>query len=276
VAVKEYFLPQSVDEAVSLLADHGPELLVMAGGTIAMPLINEGVSLPEKVMGLRQADLDQIEKINGSLFVGASTTFSQMLTQDEIPLLSEAAHNIGGWAIRNMGTVGGNLFAPPPSGDFAVALLALDAQVKIASKASERQIPLSEFFTGFMTNALETGELVTGFEIPIPKGETAYLKFGRKHANTPAVVSVAAQVVFEADKVSDARLALNAVASHPIRAYQAEKALVGSTLDEASIAAAADAAADECEPFTDAIASEWYRRKMVSVYVRRTLEMISG
>jgi CO/xanthine dehydrogenase FAD-binding subunit len=276
VAVKEYFLPQSVDEAVSLLADHGPELLVMAGGTIAMPLINEGVSLPEKVMGLRQADLDQIEKTNSSLFVGASTTFSQMLAQDEIPLLSEAAHNIGGWAIRNMGTVGGNLFAPPPSGDFAVALLALDAQVKIASKASERQIPLSEFFTGFMTNALETGELVTGFEIPMPKGETAYLKFGRKHANTPAVVTVAAQVVFEADKVSDARIALNAVASHPIRAYQAEKALVGSNLDETSITTAAAAAADECEPFTDAIASEWYRRKMVSVYVRRTLEMISG
>jgi CO/xanthine dehydrogenase FAD-binding subunit len=175
-----------------------------------------------------------------------------------------------------MGTVGGNLFAPPPSGDFAVALLALDAQVVIASLVGERRLPLSDFFTGFMTNALKSGELVTGFEVPIPKGKTAYLKFGRKHANTPAVVTVAVQIVSQAGKVSDARIALNAVASHPIRAYQAEKALVGSTLDDTAITAAASAAAEECEPFTDAIASEWYRRKMVPVYVRRTLEKISG
>jgi len=276
VAVKEYFLPQSVDEAVSLLADHGPELLVMAGGTIAMPLINEGVSLPEAVMGLRQAGLDKIEKTNGSLSLGAGTTLTDIIAQDHNPLLAEAAQNVGGWAIRNMGTVGGNLFAPPPAGDFAVALLALDAMVKITSQSGSRQLPLSEFFTGFMTNALEPGELVTGFEIPIPTGATAYLKFGRKHANTPAVVTVAAQVVVQAGTVSDARVALNAVASHPIRAYQAEKALVGTSLDEAAIAAAASAAAKECEPFTDAIASEWYRRKMVLVYVRRTLEKISG
>jgi CO/xanthine dehydrogenase FAD-binding subunit len=276
VAVKEYFLPQSVDEAVSLLAENGPELLVLAGGTIAMPLINEGISLPEKVMGLRQARLDKVEQTNGSLFVGASTTLSQLLAQEHIPLLSEAAHNIGGWAIRNMGTVGGNLFAPPPSGDFAAALLALDAQVKLASKSGQRKMPLTEFFTGFMTNKLQPEELVAGFEIPLPKGKTAYLKFARKHANTPAVVTVAAQIVFEADKVKDARIALNAVASHPIRAYQAEKVLVGSAFDHDSIAAAAAAAEEECEPFTDAIASEWYRRKMVPVYVRRTLEKISG
>jgi CO/xanthine dehydrogenase FAD-binding subunit len=276
VAVKEYFLPQSVDEAVSLLAEHGPELLVMAGGTIAMPLINEGVSQPEMVMGLRQAGLDKIEKTNGSLSLGAGTTLTDIIAQDHSPLLAEAAQNVGGWAIRNMGTVGGNLFAPPPAGDFAVALLVLDAMVKIISQSGSRQLPLSEFFTGFMTNALEPGELVTGFEIPIPTGETAYLKFGRKHANTPAVVTVAAQVVVQAGKVSDARIALNAVAPHPIRAYQAEKSLVGTSLDEAAIAAAASAAAEECEPFTDAIASEWYRRKMVPVYVRRTLEKISG
>jgi CO/xanthine dehydrogenase FAD-binding subunit len=276
VAVKEYFLPQSVDEAVSLLAEHGPELLVMAGGTIAMPLINEGVSQPEMVMGLRQAGLDMIEKDNGSLTLGAGTTLTDIIAQDQNPLLAEAAQNVGGWAIRNMGTVGGNLFAPPPAGDFAVALLALDAIVKIASQSGSRQLPLSEFYTGFMTNALEPGELVTGFEIPIPTGETAYLKFGRKHANTPAVVTVAAQIVSQAGKVSEARIALNAVASHPIRAYQAEKSLVGASLDETAVAAAASAAAGECEPFTDAIASEWYRRKMVPVYVRRTLEKISG
>jgi len=276
VAVKEYFLPQSVEEAVSLLADHGPELLVMAGGTIAMPLINEGVSMPEKVMGLRQAGLDQIEKTNGSLSVGAAATLTQLLRQEQLPLLAEAAHHVGGWAIRNMGTVGGNLFAPPPAGDVAVALLALDARLQLTSKSGVRQLPLAEFFTGFMTNALQPGELVTGFEIPLPKGKTAYLKFGRKHANTPAVVTVAAQIMFTGNQVTDALIALNAVGPHPIRAYQAEKALMGKSLNQVSIAAAAAAAAEECQPFTDAIASEWYRRKMASVYVRRTLEKISA
>jgi CO/xanthine dehydrogenase FAD-binding subunit len=276
VTTKAYYLPQSVDEAISLLAEHGPTLLVMAGGTIAMPLINEGISLPEKVMGLRRAGLKYVNRSNGVVEIGATTTLSQMLTQEEMPLLQQAAHHIGGWAIRNMGTVGGNLFAPPPSGDFAVALLALDAQVKLVSKDGERVLPLTEFYTGFMTTALAPGELVTEILVPIPKGKTAYIKCGRRHANTPAVVSLAVNLVLGGKKVADARLALNGVGPHPLRATKAEEALIGSTLDAMAIAAAATTAAEECEPFTDAVASEWYRRKMVDVYVRRALTQIAG
>jgi CO/xanthine dehydrogenase FAD-binding subunit len=276
VTTQAYYLPQSVDEAISLLAEHGPTLLVMAGGTIAMPLINEGISLPEKVMGLRRADLKYVNRSNGVVEIGATTTLSQMLTQEEMPLLQQAAHHIGGWAIRNMGTVGGNLFAPPPSGDFAVALLALDAQVKLVSKDGERVLPLTEFYTGFMTTALAPGELVTEILVPMPKGKTAYIKYGRRHANTPAVVTLAANLVLDGKKVVDARLALNGVGPHPLRATKAEAALIGSTLDSTAIAAAAITAAEECEPFTDAVASEWYRRKMVDVYVRRALTQIAG
>jgi CO/xanthine dehydrogenase FAD-binding subunit len=276
VTTKAYYLPQSVDEAISLLAEHGPTLLVMAGGTIAMPLINEGISLPEKVMGLRRADLKYVNRSNGVVEIGATTTITQMLTQQEIPLLQQAAHHIGGWAIRNMGTVGGNLFAPPPSGDFAVALLALDAQLKLVSKDGERVLPLTEFYTGFMTTALAPGELVTEILVPVPKDKTAYIKYGRRHANTPAVVSLAVNLVLDGQKVADARLALNGVGPHPLRATKAEQALIGSTLDSTAIAAAATTAAEECEPFTDAVASEWYRRKMVDVYVRRALTQIAG
>jgi CO/xanthine dehydrogenase FAD-binding subunit len=276
VTTQAYYLPQSVDEAISLLAEHGPTLLVMAGGTIAMPLINEGISLPEKVMGLRRTGLQYVHRSNGVVEIGATTTLSQMLAQKEIPLLQQAAHHVGGWAIRNMGTVGGNLFAPPPSGDFAVALLALDAQVKLVSKEGERVLPLAEFYTGFMTTALDPGELVTEILVPVPKGKTVYIKCGRRHANTPAVVSLAANLVFDGQKVADARLALNGVGPHPLRAIKAEEALIGSTLDSTAIAAAATTAAEECEPFTDAVASEWYRRKMVDVYVRRALTQVAG
>lgn len=276
MATKEYFLPKSLDEATRLLAEHGSGLLVMAGGTLAMPLINEGISMPEKVMGLRHAGLDTVISSNGAVIIGATTTFTKLLALKTIPLLQQAARHIGGWQIRNMGTVGGNLFAPPPAGDFAAALLALDAQVKLSDSDGHRLLPLSEFYTGFLTTALAAGEMVTEVQVPIPQGKTAFSKLGRKHANTPAVVTVAAHIIVEGLSVTGARIALNSVGPHPIRATQAEAALVGSPLDEQAIAAAGAAASQECEPFTDANASEWYRRKMTDVYVRRTLAQIAG
>lgn len=272
MTTQAYYLPQSLPEALGLLAEHGPALLVMAGGTIAMPLINEGVSLPEKVMGLRRAGIDYVKQTNGTLKIGATATLSQILAQPHIPLLQQAAHHVGGWAVRNMGTVGGNLFAPPPAGDLAVALLALDARVHLTSQAGERVLPLGEFYTGFMTTTLQPGELVTEISVPLPQGVTGYAKHGRRHANTPAVVTVAAHLLLDGTRVVDARLALNAVGPHPMRASHAEQALTGATLDEATIRTAASAAAEECEPFDDAVASAWYRRKMVDVFVRRVLE----
>jgi CO/xanthine dehydrogenase FAD-binding subunit len=276
VAIKDYFLPQSLDEATRLLAEHDVSLLVMAGGTIAMPLINEGISLPEKVMGLRQAGLNYVRRSNGRVEIGATTTLTELLRLEAIPLLQQAARNVGNWTARNMGTVGGNFFAPPPAGDLATALLALDAQLKLVSQSGQRIIPIAEFYTGFMTNALQPGELLAEIQVPIQKGRTAYIKYGRKYANTPAVVTVAAHIVLNGERVQVARIALNAAGPHPVRATNAEAALVGSTLDESTVAVAAAAAAAECEPFTDALASEWYRRKMVGVYVGRTLAQIAG
>jgi CO/xanthine dehydrogenase FAD-binding subunit len=276
VTTKAYFLPQSVDEAINLLAEFGPTLLVMAGGTLAMPLINEGISMPEQVMGLRRTGLNYVNRTDGMVHIGATTTLSQLLAQEEIPLLQQAAFHVGGWAIRNMGTVGGNLFAPPPAGDVAVALLALDARVKLLSRAGERLLPLANFYTGFMMTALAPGELVTEFTVPIPQGKTVYLKYGRRHANTPAVVSLAAHLVLEGQQVCDARLALNAVGPHPMRATGAEQVLVGAVLDTASITQAAAVAAAECQPFTDPVASDWYRRRMVEVNVRRALTQMLG
>jgi CO/xanthine dehydrogenase FAD-binding subunit len=273
---KEYFLPKTVEEATALLAEYGPAMLVMAGGTLAMPLINEGVSMPEYVLGLRRTNLKGFHRENGNFVLGAITSMSDMVKQSDLLFLRQAAQAIGGWSIRNMATVGGNLFAPPPAGDFAVALLALDAQLRLVSHQHIRSISLEEFFLGFMTTALEPGELLAEISFAVPKGKTAYLKFGRRHANTPAIVTVAAHVVQEAGKVTDVRMALNGVGDFPLRAKGAEAVLLGKPLDRGHIKAAAEIASQECQPFTDPIASEWYRRKMVDVYVRRALEMISG
>ena len=276
MAIENYFLPQSLEEATGLLAEHDLSLLVMAGGTIAMPLINDGISLPKQVMGLRRAGLNYVNRTNGAVAIGATTTLTQLLDLDAIPMLQEAGRNAAGWSIRNLGTVGGNLFAPPPAGDVAVALLALSAKVKLVSASGERVIPLEEFYTGFMTTALEPDELLAEVQVPVPAGRTVYLKYGRKQSNTPAVVTVAAHVGWNGEKVERARLTLNAVGPHPFRAKAAEAALVGSTLDADAIATAAAAAAEECEPFTDPIASEWYRRKMTRVYVSRALAQLAG
>lgn len=232
--------------------------------------------MPEKVMGLRRAGLNYTQRNNGAVAIGATTTLSQILELEAMPLLQTAADYAGGWSIRNMGTIGGNIFAPPPAGDVAVALLALDAQVKLVSKDGERVLPLEDFYTSFMVNALEAGELLTEIQVPIAAGKTVYIKYGRKHAVTPAIVTVAAHIAMDGTKVKEARLALNGAGPHPLRAKNTEAALVGSTLTTDSIAAAAQAASVECDPFTDAVATEWYRRKMVGVYVKRALSQIAG
>jgi CO/xanthine dehydrogenase FAD-binding subunit len=276
VTVREYLVPTSLSEAIGLLERHGPELLVMAGGTVAMPLVNEGISLPERVMSLKRAGLDGIAEADGSLRIGATTTLTRLLEQDAVPLLAAAARHTASWTVRNMGTVGGNLFTPPPGGDIAVALLALDARVRLAGPGGERVIPLADLFTGFLTSALAADELLTAIEVPTTPRETAFLKLGRKQANTPAVVTVAVALTREHGVVREARIALGAAGPHPIRATDAEAALTGSPLDPATIERAAGAAARESRPFTDAIATEWYRRRMVGVFVRRALERIAA
>jgi carbon-monoxide dehydrogenase medium subunit len=275
MTVAGYFLPRSLPEALELLDRHGPALLVMAGGTVAMPLINEGISLPELVMGLRGTGLDRLAASDGELRIGATATLTQLTGQTVVPMLREAALDTASWSIRNMGTVGGNLFTPPPGGDVAVALVALDATVTLASARGERSLDVADFYTGFLTNRLEPDELVVDIRVPIRSDRTAFVKFGRKHANTPAVVTVAARVAFEADRVADARIALGAVGPHPLRAREAESLLIGTRLEAEAIAAAAAAAAEGCVPFTDAIATEWYRRRMTRLFVGRALERLA-
>ena len=276
MTVTSYVLPTSVAEAVGLLRDHGPNLLVIAGGTVAMPLVNEGVMRPTKVMGLRRAGLRGIESRDGALRIGAMTTLTEVAAQDAVPLLATAARQTGSWAVRNMATIGGNLFAAPRGGDVATALLALDAVVEATGPSGSRTIPLDQFFTGLMTTALAPDELVTTIVVPAAAGATTFLKFGRRIANSPAVVTVAARLVMDGGPVTDARLALGAAGPHPVRVADAEAALIGRALDSASIAAAGEAAEGAAESRTDAVASDWYRRRMVGVIVRRALEELAA
>ena len=276
MTVEAYYLPKSLNEALALLAEDDGSLMVMGGGTVAMPLINEGVSAPEKILGLRRAGLNYTRQHSRSVSIGAMTTLTRMLDLAALPMLQEAARNSAAWAIRNMATVGGNFFVPPPAGDLATALLALDAELILVRMGGQRTVAAADFYTGFMSNKLRAGELLAEIKVPVPKGETVFIKCGRRTSNTPAVVTVAAHLEMAGKQVKQARLALNAVGPHPLRARQAEAVLTGAKLDQATIAAAAEAAMQEVEPYTDTVASEWYRRKMAGLYVSRALYQIAG
>ncbi len=275
MTVSSYFQPASVPEALALLTEHGPELLVIAGGTVAMPLINEGISLPARVMGLRRLGIDRVELVGDRLMIGATATLTALAAQPHLPLLAEAARHTASWQVRNVGTVGGNLFTPPPGGGVATALLALDTQVEAIGPSGVRVLPLGGFWTGFMTTALAPDELAVRLAVPVTADRQAFLKFGRKAANTPAVVTVAARVAMEGDVVADARVALGAVGPHPLRSAGAEAALLGRPLTHAAIAEAVAAAMEDAEPFSDPVASAWYRRRMVGVMVERALAQLA-
>ena len=265
-----FFIPHSLEEALSLRREHGPDLVVMGGGTIVMGMINDGLLFPGAVMSLRRAGLDGVHRVNSHLEIGATTTVAQLSTLETFPILAQAARMIGGPAIRNMATLGGNLLAQQPASDTAVPLLVLDAHVEVADSSGGQTLPLNDFLAG---HERADDQLIVAVHVPASQGRTAYMRFGRREANTPSVIAVAVRLVIGSDGMCrEARVALGAAGPYAFRSRGAESALEGQIVDDAAIAAAAEAAMAESDPFTDALASAWYRRKMVGVYVRRTLE----
>lgn len=274
MAIEKFFAPETIDGALDILNQYGSDALILAGGTMVMPLINEALTAPRVVLSLQRAGLNT-GRVNGQIEIGATTNLTRVSQMNELPLLANATRQIGSWAIRNMATLGGNIFAPPPSGDAAVALLALDAHLVAQSKNGERKLALDSFYTSLLQTNLRPNELVTRIVIPKTRGKTAWLKYARREKNAPSVVSVAARIVTDPEGViTEARIALGGANDFPMRAKKAEAELVGRGLNAESIASAANAAMNESKPFSDALASEWYRKKMVGVYVRRVLEGI--
>jgi len=169
-----------------------------------------------------------------------------------------------------MATVGGNLFAPYPFGDFSVALIALGATVAVHSGASARDVPVEDFLgsTDRHNRTLVSG---VAFRRPDAEKNFRFLKVSRTRPKGPSVLSIAAHLTMSGTRVSSARIAYGAMAPTAMRAKAVEAALTGKTLDEAGIAAALAVALNGCAPQTDAYASEWYRREVLPVHLRRLL-----
>jgi CO/xanthine dehydrogenase FAD-binding subunit len=258
--------PESVPAVVAALA--GPGRVAVSGGTLAVRAINEGKSFPSAIVSLRRAGLAGIARDGEMMEIGAATPVAD-LARPDLAFLDGVLHSFGSPTLRNMASVGGNLFAPRPYGDFGVALLALDASLAIAGPHGARRTTLLEFYAA----GIGPDEIVTGirFALPAP-GTWRWLKAARRTLNAAAVVAIAA--VLETDRagtVGAVRIALGGIDAHPVRSPAAEAALRGRVLDAASATRAGEEAAAAHPCFADAYASSWYRRRVLPVFMRRAL-----
>ncbi len=238
----------------------------LGGGTLAVRANNEGDVSFSTLVRVTDPTLGKIS-VNGSqAHLGASVTMAAVARHAELEAIAAAARAVGGPAVRNMATVGGNLFAPAPYGDFAVALLALDATVHFADGTQ----PIEAFLA--MRETLPRGRIVTGvsFTLPAP-GTFRFRKVSRVKPKGVSVLTIAAVIGEKDGAISSARIALGCLADRPMRAKAAERALAGKPRTSEGIADALAVAGDGTAPITDAIASSWYRAEVLPVHLKRLL-----
>jgi CO/xanthine dehydrogenase FAD-binding subunit len=258
----------SGEAAAALSSDRGARYL--GGGTLVMRALNEGdVSIATVVRASDRA-LTRIDATGSRITIGAGVTFARILAERDLAFLHAPARSIGGPAVRNMGTVGGNLFAPSPYGDFTVALLALDATVAVQGGLGSREVAIEEFL---QSRERQPGTLVLSISCQKPGSADAfrYRKIARIKPKGGAVITLAAHLPMSSGRIVGARIALGSMAPTQIRARAAERALEGRSLDRAAINAAAAAVAEGTSPGDNALASGWYRREIVGVHLRRLL-----
>jgi len=280
----DYHDPGSVAEALDLLARHGDDAHLVAGGTAFMLLWRQGLLRPGHVVGLRGVrELSGITRTkDGALVIGATVTHREAERSSDVaafcPALARTFASVATVRIRNQATVGGNLAHADPAQDPPAMLLALGAEVLVVSTAGERAVPLSELFVDYLTTSLAHGDVVRAVRVPaLADGTRAtYVKFLPRTADDYATVSVAAVLRLAADgTIADVRVALGAAGPTPIRARSVEDALRGARPDAGRIAEAAALARDDVDPLDDVRGSTTYKREMARVWIQRALTTLT-
>jgi aerobic carbon-monoxide dehydrogenase medium subunit len=273
----EYSAPTTLSEALSMLQKYGADAKILAGGQSLIPLMKLRMAAPKHLIDLNGlTELSYIRESDGHLVIGALTRESDLdeseLIRKKYPIIHDTASVIGDPLVRNRATVGGNLAHADPANDHPATMLALSSEVVATGPKGKRNIPLSSFFTGLFTTALEADEILTEIRIPTPPPRSggAYLKVERKVGDF-AAAAVAAQVTLEGNTCKSAGIGLTNVGATPIRASRAEKALVGKAADETNILEAARIASEEAEPSADLRGSADYKRSLIRVLTARAL-----
>jgi carbon-monoxide dehydrogenase medium subunit len=276
-----YLKPGTLQEALSMLADHKDECKIICGGQSLLVVMRQGMVVTDYLIDIK--GLDELSYITHDgkegLKIGATTTHRSIekseLIKQKCPVLSEIEKKVASIQIRNWGSIAGNLaHGDAQAGDLAPTLIALNAKVKLASSKGNRVMPLEEFYTGFFENALSNDELMVEVQVPPvrPRTATAYTKFNLI-GNDQGIVGVASTVtVDQSGACQEARIVLGNAGVIPIRAKNAEQVLKGKKLADKLLDEAGEAAAGEAEPVSDIHASEEYRRHLIKVLTMRMVK----
>ena len=277
----DYVAPTTLEEALSVLAEHGDDAKIIAGGQSLLPVLRMRLNAPEMVV-----DLGRIEALRGvrddsdAIVVGAMTTHNDVLhdplVKDNAFVIIKAVELLADPQVRHRGTFGGALSHADPAGDLGAPCLALDAEFVIAGSGGERTVASDDFFVDLVDTALEEGEILKEVRIPKRAGWGAhYEKFVRVAHQWP-IVAVAAAVLVQDGTISEARVGLTNMGSTPLRARSVEQALVGQPATDEAVRAAAASAAEGTNPPSDLNGDADYRRHLVTVLTRRAVLAAAG
>jgi carbon-monoxide dehydrogenase medium subunit len=274
----EYHSPTTLDEAISLLKQHSGDAKILAGGQSLIPAMRFRLAVPSILIDInRLGDLRYVEERGDHLAIGAMTREHALEDADVVkrsyPLLHDTAVVIADPLVRNQATVGGNIAHADPANDHPATMLAYNATVVARGPNGERTISIDDFFTGLFENAMTDDEILVEIRIPKPGQGSggAYTKLERKVGDY-AISAAAVQLTMSGDTISKARIGLTNVSAVPMRAKDAEAALVGKAATPDVIEAAGKAAGVECDPSPDLRGSVDYKRDITRVMVKRSIE----
>ena len=275
-----YEVPTTVAQAVTMLKRHGEKARPLVGGTDLMIQMRAGVRRPEYVVDLkhikelRQIKFDAKKGLRLGAAVPCIEVYESELMRKNYPGLTEAAHLIGSLQIQNRASVGGNLCNGSPAADTTPALIALGAKAVI-SGGKTRQVAVEDFITAPQRTVLKPNEILVEFLIPAPKPHSAdaYLRFIPRNEMDIAVVGVGTSLTLDGEVVKAARIGLGAVGPTPIFAKKAADSLIGKTLDNAAIEAAAQLAIEAATPIDDMRGTAEFRKHVTGVLTRRTIQI---
>jgi carbon-monoxide dehydrogenase medium subunit len=272
----EYHVPETVDEAVSLLTELGDEAKVLAGGQSLVPMLSLRLAYFDHLVDVgRIDDLRGIRHENGVVHIGATTVDAALERDDglagRVPLLARATPFVGHFQIRNRGTVGGSVAHADPAGEYPAVTLALDAEVEVASAQGRRTIAARDLFTGFWSTALAPDELLVGLRFPVWTGRCGFgvREFARRFGDFAVAGAVVAIELDDEDRVQRSAIGLLGLGQTPLRATAAEAAAGGQGTDLDADELGALAVADLDEVPSDVHGSASYRRRVGAAMVSR-------
>lgn len=270
--------PQSVGEVLKQLGALENARLV-GGGTDLLVDIKQGLIAAKNLISLQEVrSLKGIREETGKIFIGAMMTPKEIqadsLINQHVPALVDAARSMASTQIRSMATIGGNIVSAVPSADLPPPLIAADASV-VLDCGTSREISLAEFFIGVRETACSVGEVLTCVWIPIPPHQTgsSYQKLALREANALAVVGVASQISLKGDTIAKANIVLGAVAPTPVLARKASAFLCEKIPSESLFDEAASIVKEEGKPISDIRGSAWYRKELIPILTRRSLDV---